>query len=280
MGVLMRRVRFPRSDWRPSVGDSFMVNAMVSIRRPLPLYLLITTVLVTAGCASTGGGGGAQAGAPSAAAGAPSATAGGCPGSPSSNIASGDAAGADQAGQGSLPPWPAPSDPSSGLQLAGLTLNTMEGAAQHFHPHLDLFDDGQAIQVPAGIGIQGFDPTTDGGTAYSPIHTHTDDGIIHVESPDQNATYTLGQFFDLWGVPLSDQQIGGLNVDSSNVLCAYVNGQLFSGDPATIQLEPAQEIELYFGPVTDIGQIIASPPQIVCPQSGPSGEVAGCPPQL
>jgi hypothetical protein len=154
----------------------------------------------------------------------------------------------------------------------------MEGTAQHFHPHLDLIDDGQAIPVPGGIGIEGYDPTSTGGSAYSPLHTHQDDGVIHVESADQTATYTLGQFFDVWEVPLSENQLGGLTTDSSDVLCAYVNGELFSGDPATIQLEPAQEIELYYGPPADIGQVISSPPQI-CPQIGPSGEMAGCPPQ-
>lgn len=271
---------------RPSLADDIESRhspgtPMVSIRRSVRLCLLIVTVLVAAGCgASTGGGdgggdGGGGGGAPAP---APPAAASSCPGTPASNINTGDAAGADQAGQGSSPPWAAPSDPSSGLQLAGLTLNTMEGTAQHFHPHLDIIDDGQAIDIPGGIGIQGYDPNTTLGTAYSPIHTHQDDGVIHVESPDQTATYTLGQFFDEWQVPLSDHQIGGLTTDSSNVLCAYVNGQLFSGAPATIQLEPAQEIELYFGPVADIGQIITSPPQI-CPQIGPSGEVAGCPPQ-
>jgi hypothetical protein len=145
----------------------------------------------------------------------------------------------------------------------------MEGAAQHFHVHLDVIDDGQAISVPAGIGIAIDD--TGMPIGYAPIHTHDDSGIIHVESPDSTATYTLGQLFDEWQVPLSDQQIGGLATDSSNVLCAYVNGQLFSGDPATIQLLPVQEIELYFGPASDIGQIIGSYPGLdqILPQQGP-----------
>ena len=232
----------------------------------LPLGVVLAFVLV--GCGSSTGGEGVSGNTTATAA----SMAASCPGSPVSGIPAGDAAGADQAGQASAPPWDAPSDVSGGLQQAGLNLNTMEGAAQHFHAHLDVINDGQAIQVPGGIGIAGFDPSTGGGTGYSSIHTHDDSGIIHVESPDPSATYTLGQFFDEWGIPLSAHQIGGLAADSSNLVCAYVNGQLFSGDPATIQLQPVQEIELYYGPVTDIGQIIASDQGLdqILPQQGPT----------
>ena len=34
------------------------------------------------------------------------------------------------------------------------------------------------------------------------MHTHASDGIIHMEAPKQ-MTFTLGEFFDIWGEKLS-----------------------------------------------------------------------------
>jgi len=39
------------------------------------------------------------------------------------------------------------------------------------------------------------------------LHTHAADGIIHTESPVER-TYTLGDFFDIWGQPLGRHQVG------------------------------------------------------------------------
>src|SRR5581483_8345176 len=79
------------------------------------------------------------------------------------------------------------------LHAENLPALAEEGTVLHIHQHLDLFIDGQSVPVPSGIGIQeaqGF---------ISPIHTHDLSGIIHVESPFA-ADFTLGQFFDIWGV--------------------------------------------------------------------------------
>ena len=42
---------------------------------------------------------------------------------------------------------------------------------------------------------------------YYWLHTHTNDGVIHVESPTQRL-YTLGDFFDIWRQPLSARRVG------------------------------------------------------------------------
>ena len=81
----------------------------------------------------------------------------------------------------------------------------------HIHPHLSLVVDGKAAAVPANIGI---DPslwhvhTLDsyGMTGMAPLHTHRDDGVIHVESyKDQD--YTLGELLDIWGMPFDNYNI-------------------------------------------------------------------------
>ena len=81
----------------------------------------------------------------------------------------------------------------------------------HIHPHLSLVIDGKAAVVPAQIGI---DPSlwnfhaldSYGMKGMTAIHTHADDGVIHVESyKDQD--YTLGEFLAIWGI-----QLDGYNV--------------------------------------------------------------------
>jgi hypothetical protein len=43
---------------------------------------------------------------------------------------------------------------------------------------------------------------------FSPIHTHDTSGIVHIESPTVRP-FTLGQFFDVWGVRFTSDCIGG-----------------------------------------------------------------------
>jgi hypothetical protein len=142
---------------------------------------------------------------------------------------------------GTNPPWPAPADASAAVRSAGLPMLGAEGTAQHIHAHLDVIANGSAVQVPADLGI---DETTQ---QISALHTHDTTGIIHVESPDARATYTLKQFFEEWQVPLSADRIGGLSVDATHHLRVYVNGQLQTGDPAGIVLKAHDEIAIVYG---------------------------------
>jgi hypothetical protein len=80
-----------------------------------------------------------------------------------------------------------------------------------------------------------------GGCFYW-LHTHTQDGVIHVESPTQK-TYTLGNFFDIWQQPLSSTQV---STALGNVV-AYVNGKQYKGDPRSIPLTAHAVIQLDVG---------------------------------
>ena len=51
------------------------------------------------------------------------------------------------------PVWPAPQNPMQLTRKAGLTPETHEFVFLHVHSHLDVFDKGKRIVVPAGIGI-------------------------------------------------------------------------------------------------------------------------------
>ncbi len=120
----------------------------------------------------------------------------------------------------------------------------------HVHSHLALYVNGKQIQVPGAIGIV---PTPQGGCLYW-LHTHGPDGIIHVEAvtPDapQGGHYTLGMFFDIWGMPLSAGQMGPFK----GKVTGFVDGAHYTGDPRGIPLRAHELITL------EVGRPLAQPP--------------------
>jgi hypothetical protein len=140
----------------------------------------------------------------------------------------------------SMPPWPAPADVARLVTTAGLDLGPM-GRAAHYHPLLQVFVDGQQVAVPANIGI---DPETG---AMSALHTHTADGVIHIEADHADETFTLGQFFTEWGLVLTSKRIGGVRAAPGRTVEITVNGASYDGDPASLRLEPDQQIVVRVG---------------------------------
>jgi hypothetical protein len=132
------------------------------------------------------------------------------------------------------------------LKAMGLPpLRQEEGTLLHIHQHLDIFNGGERVAVPAGIGIK----VTGNVAEYAEIHTHSPDGVIHVES-FRNQTVSLGQFFGVWGVNLSKNCVGGLCAPPGTFR-VYVNGDLFKGDPVTLVLQEHQEIAIVYGTPPD-----------------------------
>jgi hypothetical protein len=140
--------------------------------------------------------------------------------------------------------------------IDGIKCGTMEGDVLHIHQHLVMYDRGQPVTVPQGIGINESNPAT---ACMFWLHTHTPDGLIHVESP-RRATFTLGQFFAIWGQPLSRTRVASARADATHHLRAYVNGRLYRGDPRTIPLTPHARITLEVGPPW------VTPPSFTFPQ--------------
>jgi hypothetical protein len=137
------------------------------------------------------------------------------------------------------PPWPAPADPTSGITLAGLRSASTETLVHHFHAHLDIKADGNAVAIPANVGLS--------ANTVSEMHTHSPDGIIHIEAPDKTRRYVLGQFFAEWGIKLDATHLGGFTDGNGKTLVAYINGKQFTGNPAQIELKEHREIALVFG---------------------------------
>jgi hypothetical protein len=131
------------------------------------------------------------------------------------------------------------------LHRVGLPALLKEGTQLHTHQHLDLFIDAHAVPVPAGIGIDQV------GGFISPIHTHDKSGTIHIESPE-SGRYTLGQFFDVWGVRFTKDCIGSYCSAGDKALRVYVNGSIVGSDPRKVELEQGQEIAVTFGTTKEL----------------------------
>jgi hypothetical protein len=136
------------------------------------------------------------------------------------------------------------------LRMLGFPALGSEGAKLHTHQHLDVYVNGTHITVPANIGIGPH------GSFYSPLHTHDTSGIIHLESATVRS-YTLGEFFRVWGVRLTATCIDG----HCGKLDAFVDGRGVD-NPADIRLTQHEEIALVLG---------RRPQQIPSQYSFPSG---------
>jgi hypothetical protein len=138
-------------------------------------------------------------------------------------------------------PWPSnTADLSQRLSAIGFPALSMEGVALHIHQHIDIFIDGTQVTVPAGIGIN------EAPVFFSPIHVHDTTGVVHVESPVV-ATFTLGEFFDVWGVKFTQDCIGGYCTGGGKTLQVYSDGTFVAGDPRQLPLHAHQEIVVAFG---------------------------------
>lgn len=137
----------------------------------------------------------------------------------------------------------------NGQPVDGIEGSSREMLKVHVHAHLALFHKGQQIAIPYGIGIVKPFQATNGfvgmGRGIYWLHTHDATGIIHVESPDDR-TYTLGQFFDIWGQPLTTTNVAGLK----GPVRAFVDGKPYSGNPRAIVLGAHTQITLEVGTPT------------------------------
>jgi hypothetical protein len=143
----------------------------------------------------------------------------------------------------------APASTTGTGKVDGISCGASEQLVYHIHAHLAVFKNGQPYTLPAGVGIPGSQaepspqgPIASGGSCIYWLHTHTTDGVIHIESPSK-AIYTLGNFFDEWHQPLSETQVAGL----SGKVTAFVNGKPWKKSPRDIPLLPHADIQLEIG---------------------------------
>jgi hypothetical protein len=138
---------------------------------------------------------------------------------------------------------------ATGTDVDGIGCQSSEQTVFHIHAHLTIFVNGSPRQVPGGIGIPGAQaqntpqgPFVSSGTCFYWLHTHAADGIIHIESPIRR-TYTLGDFFDEWGLPLGPHHVGPV----TGRVAAIYDGRRYTGNPRDIPLNPHAQIQLETG---------------------------------
>ena len=123
----------------------------------------------------------------------------------------------------------------------------------HVHTHVSIFLNGDALSIPADVGIV---PAAPQGRCFYSIHTHDKSGKIHIEAAAP-ATFTLGQLFAIWGQSLANTNIAGL---TGMPVTVYVtdNGAVTEAPDnwQNIELTSHREITIAVGtPITEIPNI-------------------------
>jgi hypothetical protein len=136
-----------------------------------------------------------------------------------------------------------------GGSVAGIQCAPIEQLAYHIHAHLQVYVDGKPRQLPGAIGLLGpVAQQTPAGPFYGAqkcyywLHTHTADGVIHIESPTARV-YTLGNFFDEWRQPLSANQVAG----ATGHVTAFLNGNPWTSNVRNIPLNRRAQVQLNVG---------------------------------
>ena len=159
-------------------------------------------------------------------------------------------------------PWPLASNQVARMQAVAIEPLKAEGSVVHYHAHLDVFYDGQPVKVPADVGID-YD-----AQRISPMHTHYDSGVIHVEA-NKDTKFTLGQFLTEWGVQVRDGCIADKCADE---VAVFVDGSIQDTPAADLVITPKAEIALVLGSTrpADIPSTYdckAEAPGDLCPQN-------------
>lgn len=112
--------------------------------------------------------------------------------------------------------------------------------AEHIHPHLTIIVNGQSQTVPEGIGI-GLE-----NVGNLPIHTHTSDGTLHVESTEA-LPFRLSDFFTIWGQVFNKRDILGHRAGHGEKITMTVDGRP-SNQFGNLLLQDHQQIVITYGP--------------------------------
>lgn len=131
------------------------------------------------------------------------------------------------------------------LEAIGLDALPREALRLHIHQRMAMLVNGKFVDIPAGIGIDShFKFITE-------LHTHDPSGIIHVESP-VNRQFTLGEFFDVWGLRFTKDCLGGYCTDGNKKVRVWTNGEPVKGDPRRVVLTDHLSIVVAYGTLKSV----------------------------
>lgn len=150
-----------------------------------------------------------------------------------------------------------PGEPPNGQVVDGLACGPLREGSNQAQVGLSFYADGREQQWPAGIGLvlpKGPDTVAQASNGLNqcayPVHMEGSGGIAHlVGSPA--TTYTLGQFFDVWGQPLTRTRVAGYQADASHPLTFVVfdakgTPAPYTGDPRAIPLTPGTTVVILY----------------------------------
>ncbi len=106
--------------------------------------------------------------------------------------------------------------------INGISCDANEQVAFHIHAHLTIYINGKHIAIPKGIGI-----AADGSCFYW-MHTHSSDGIIHIEAPAPASNLALDDFLTVWHTGFAKLNFPPELIQTTGWKI-YVNGQPFKG---------------------------------------------------
>ncbi len=107
----------------------------------------------------------------------------------------------------------------------------------HQHSLVSIYKNGVRMGPPDNVGHA--------ACSYE-LHTHDVTGMVHIHS-DVEKTFTLGQFFTLWGQPLAAGNTAGLGGPVRFYLIQNEQLTPYAGDPAQLALVPHREIVIISG---------------------------------
>ena len=136
----------------------------------------------------------------------------------------------------SPPPWE-PQAAGLAERLAPFNLPPVGDESYHAHALLSVYRDGEPVTVPANIGF-------DERGGHSSLHTHTPDGVIHMEADDPYP-YKLSQVFAAWGVAFDDDRLGGDVATGDKKVHVYVNGK--PAEPGAVTMDDGDNIVVAYG---------------------------------
>lgn len=117
--------------------------------------------------------------------------------------------------------------------------------AIHIHSHLAIVLNGQLLAVPNNIG-RVLPTSTTTGCLYQ-LHNHDAGGRMHIEGATP-FTATLGNWFRIWGQPLSRDNVGGI---TGRPIVFYVTDNdvvtRWDDDPGLIELKSRRLITIQIG---------------------------------
>lgn len=107
----------------------------------------------------------------------------------------------------------------------------------HRHALVSIYLNAQRLALPTSIGR---------ASCHYELHTHDGSGVVHIET-DVPKTFTLGQFFALWGQPLSTAGVAGLPGTPAYYIVDNEKITRYTGDPGAIVLDPHREVLIVTG---------------------------------